>query len=316
MNYWLSAERWRLSGVAGVMLAAGATLLAGCDAKKGDAATTTAKDSAVLAERAARVDAAIADSSNAGDAIKDGSPIARWLLPKKLGEVSGAAMSADGRLFVQDDSHARVTEIDFRSGKIVKSFDLKPDPGPVDFESITVAGGRIYLLTSKGVLYELSEGQDDEKVAYRTIDTGLMAKCEFEGAAFDSTSNTILLACKVVLEKALERAVVIYKWKLGGGAAAPARITIPNGAIKLLGTKVMNPSDITVDPKTGNYFLISGREKVIVEITPAGAVVSAVELTGNHPQPEGIAITRDGILIIADESGGKGSAAITVYKKP
>jgi uncharacterized protein YjiK len=62
--------------------------------------------------------------------------------------------------------------------------------------------------------------------------------------------------------------------------------------------------------------LISAREKAIVEITPAGAVVSARELTGNHPQSEGIAITKDGILIIADESGGKGSAAITVYKKP
>jgi uncharacterized protein YjiK len=297
----------RLSGVAGLML------LAGCGAQKGDAATTTAKDSVVLAERAARVDAALADSTAASDAIKNGAPIARWLLPKKLAEVSGAALSADGRLFVQDDSHARVTEIDYRSGKFVKSFDLTPDPGPVDFEAITVAGDKIVLLTSKGVLYEVSEGKDDEKVPYRTMETGLEAKCEFEGVAFDSASSSYLLACKVVLEKALERAVLVYRWKPGGN---PTRITVPNGAIKLLGTKVMNPSDITVDPKTGNYFLISGREKVIVEITPAGAVVSAHELTGNHPQSEGIAITKDGLLIIADESGGKGSAAITVYKKP
>lgn len=302
----------------GVMVLAAMILLAGCDAQKSNAATTTARDSAVLAERAARVGAALADSGAKGDPGKAGEPIARWLLPKNLGEISGLALTADGRLFVHDDSHARVTEIDYRSGKIVKRFNLKPNPGPVDFESIAVAGDKIYLLTSKGVLYETTEGKDGEDVSYRTIDTGLMKTCELEGAAFDSTRNVMLLACKVVLDKALERSTVIYKWKLGEGGqqGPPARLTIPNGSIRLIGTKIYNPSDLTIDPKSGNYFMISAREKAIVEITPAGAVVSAHALQGNHPQSEGIAITKDGLLIIADESGGKGSAAITVYRKP
>ncbi len=304
-----------------VMALAAISLLAGCSTKKGEAATGTAADGALLAKRAARVNAALADSGAAGEAAKDGEPIARWLLPKQLGEVSGLALTPDGRLFAQDDSHARVTEIDYRSGKIVKRFNLAPNPGPVDFEAIAVAGDAIYLLTSKGVIYETHEppadGKTDADVSFKTMDTGLEKNCEFEGIAVDSARSSLLLACKVVKDKDLERSVVIYRWKLGSDPSkgTASRITLAPGSIPGLGNKVMNPSDITIDPKTGNYVLISGREKVLVEITPAGSVVSSRELKGNHPQPEGVAITKDGILIISDEAGG-GPAAITLYRRP
>ena len=77
--------------------------------------------------------------------------------------------------------------------------------------------------------------------------------------------------------------------------------------------KRLHPSDITIDPTTGNYVLISSQEKALVEITPAGEVDRSEALPGKHQQPEGVAITKDSILIVSDEAKKK-PASITLYR--
>jgi uncharacterized protein YjiK len=90
----------------------------------------------------------------------------------------------------------------------------------------------------------------------------------------------------------------------------------------------VHPSDITIDPLNGDYVMIASREKALFELTPAGDVVFARPIPGEHAQPEGIAITRDSILIISDEkSQGPSakhknrdardeSAVVTLYRWP
>jgi hypothetical protein len=75
------------------------------------------------------------------------------------------------------------------------------------------------------------------------------------------------------------------------------------------------PSDITIDPITGNYVIISSLERAIMSITPSGQVVFARALPGEHDQAEALAITKDSILIIGDESARR-PAAITLYRWP
>jgi uncharacterized protein YjiK len=77
--------------------------------------------------------------------------------------------------------------------------------------------------------------------------------------------------------------------------------------------KNFEPSDITVDPATGNYVLLGSHEKAIAVITPAGDVVRAASLPFGHNQAEGVAITRDGILIVSDEAT-QTPAHITLYR--
>lgn len=92
-------------------------------------------------------------------------------------------------------------------------------------------------------------------------------------------------------------------------------LTIPHSeAIGSNDWKGLHPSDITVDPTTGNYVLISAQEKALVEITPGGQVERSEELPGKHPQPEGVAITKDNILIVSDEVS-KRPASITLYRR-
>lgn len=249
--------------------------------------------------------------------IERGAPLAEWLLPHALQEISGLALTSDGRLLVHDDELGQVWEIDYRRGVLVKRFSIGSGVVKGDFEGITIANGAVFLLTSKGKLYEFHEGANGAHVGYTVTDLGLTAECEFEGIAFDPGIDALLLACKHVYDKELHGALVIFRWSLKTDSSAKlAPLTVPLAAI--IGTngwKSLHPSDITIDPLTGNYVLVASEEKALVAITPAGAVVFARPLPPLHHQPEGIAIATNGILIVSDEAGAR-PALITLYRWP
>jgi uncharacterized protein YjiK len=153
-------------------------------------------------------------------------------------------------------------------------------------------------------------------VEFTLHDTRLGKECEFEGVAFDSTANTLLLPCKNVGVKSLKDNLVIYRYSLGSdsGGTTTSELLIPQAeAIGNHRWKAFRPTDITVDPWTGNYVMVAAQEKAILQVTPSGAVVFSRPLAGSHPQAEGIAITRDSILIVGDEGAGQ-AGALTLYR--
>jgi len=277
-----------------------ATLLVGAACGPPPRRDTPGVDSPELAVRAARLAQAIAhpDSGAASDAA-----IARWLMPAELNEISGLALTADGRLLTHGDQRGQVFEIDYRRGVVVKQFALGKPTVHADFEAITAVGDTVVLLASTGTLYMFREGANDARVEYTLLDTGLGRECEFEGLAFDPAIHALLLACKNIATKSLRDALVIFRWHLERGKSGRvSKLTVPlKQVIGSNGWDGLHPSDITIDPFNGNYVLIASREKALVEITPAGEVVFARPLPGDHAQPEGVAITQDGILIVSDE---------------
>ena len=276
----------------------------------GSAADAARRDSAELAERKARLDSSLAAP---GDSAK---PIARWQLPVRLAEISGLALTPDGRLFAHGDENSRVFEIDYRRGVILKQFTVGPQPIREDFEGITFVDGSLILMTSNGKLYEFQEGADGANVQYRLEDTQLGKECEFEGIAYEAASNSLLLACKNPGPRSQRDQLVIYRWKREGPAAARlSQLIVP--VARVVGANRwlrLRPTDLTLDPVTGNYVMVSAQEQALVEITPSGELVSARPLPSGHVQAEGVAITRDGILIVSDEGQGR-QGVITLYKR-
>jgi uncharacterized protein YjiK len=283
---------------------------AGCQSRE-NTASASKEESAALEARMARVTESLA---NADSAETRGEPIARWLLPTELAEISGLALTPDGRLFAHNDETARITEIDYRRGTVIKHFFVGKQVLKGDFEGLTCAGDRFFLLSSNGSLYEFREGAQGERVDYTAHDTGLGKECEFEGVAYDSTADAIVLACKNPGMDKFKGMLVLYRYRLAGGGSSA--LTVPySEAIGENNWKQLRPTDITVDPSNGNFVLVAAQENALVALTPAGAVVFSRPLDGRHPQPEGIAITRDHILIVADEST-KAAASITLYRWP
>lgn len=267
-------------------------------------------ESAALAARQKRFQARLAKA----EASNVDEPVALWIMPPELKEISGLALTPDGRLFTHNDEVARVFEIDPRAGIVKKSFMLgKGLRG--DFEGITVAGQDLYMILSNGVLYKFREGANGASVPYTTIDTRLGKECEFEGVAYEKDSARLVLPCKNVKLKGAGDEMVIYRWKTGStDTTGLSVIKVPFADVIGSGKgKRFRPSDVTIEPGTGNYVLISSLDKGLVVMTPAGQVLRSEPLPGRHLQAEGVAITRDNILIISDEATSR-PAAITLYK--
>jgi uncharacterized protein YjiK len=283
---------------------------AACRASRDDLSAVMGSPTAVA--RAARLERARADSTVARTA-----PLARWLLPHALQEISGLTLTSDGRMLVHDDEVGQVWELDYRRGVLVKRFSLGKGSVKGDFEGIAVAHDELFLLASNGKLYEFHEGANGAHVDYLVHDTGLARECEFEGVTFDPAINSLVLACKRVLNEEFRDALVLYRWSLTSGSGARlSRLTVPlAGVIGANGWKTLHPSDISIDPLTGNYVLVASEEKALIAITPAGEPVFARPLPPRHHQAEGIAITKDSLLIVSDEARDM-PAIITLYRWP
>jgi uncharacterized protein YjiK len=241
-------------------------------------------------------------------------PVAMWLMPPELREISGLAITPRGTVLTHDDNVGRVYEIDPKTGILLKSFSLK-DGVRGDFEAITIAGTDIYLLESKGKIFKFKEGQDAEQVPYTVYDTGLKKDCEFESMAFEADSSRLLLVCKKFLTKKAPHEVLIYRIPLPlGDRSAMTTLRIPiEDVIGSNKWKNFHPSDINIDPITKNYVIISSNQKALVVITPDGDVVRSEPLPGDHRQPEGVAVTKDSLLMVSDEANVK-PAALTLYR--
>jgi uncharacterized protein YjiK len=246
--------------------------------------------------------------------LKNATPVAMWIMPPELREISGLVLTPDGRILTHDDEVSKIYAIDPRKGILLKQFTLGSGIRG-DFESIAMAGNDIYLLESDGVLYQFQEGEDGAGVPYSVIDLHLKKQCEFESMVYQADSNWLVMPCKNAKDKSLEHNLVIYRWKLDGPQSNRlSMITIPFA--QLIGSnkwKSLHPSDITIDPASGNFVMITSHEKALIEMTTAGDLVRSEPLPEGHDQPEGIAITKDSILMLSDEAT-RNPAAITLYR--
>jgi uncharacterized protein YjiK len=252
---------------------------------------------------------ALADANRA-----NALPVAQWIMPPQLREISGLALTTRGTVLTHDDNVGRVYEIDPKTGILLKGFSLE---GGVrgDFEAITIAGSDVYLLQSKGKIYKFKEGADAEQVPYSLYDTGLGKECEFESMAYEADSSRLVLVCKKFLQKNAPKELLIYHVPLPlGDRSAITALRVPiHDVIGSNKWKNFHPSDINIDPITKNYVIISSHEKGLIVITPDGEVVRSEPLPGDHRQPEGVAITKDSILLVSDEANVK-PPAITLYR--
>ncbi len=235
-------------------------------------------------------------------------------MPGRLREISGLALTPEERLFAVTDERAVVYELDYNEGKVVKSFALGDPAVRGDFEGIAVLGHNVWLMTSGGDLFVTSDGPDGSNMRYRKYETGLGGYCELEGLAANRAAETLILACKETHAK--KNDLMIFELAVTQGDVEELRrVTVPEAEIEdRIDKKELNPSGIAIDPQTGKWVLIAARQHALVRLNADGGLSDAIilEKKGRHRQAEGIAITRDGRMLIADE-GGNGRARLAVY---
>jgi uncharacterized protein YjiK len=238
----------------------------------------------------------------------------QWKLPSRLKEISGLALSPDGRLFSVDDEQAVIYEIDYEKGKIVKEFALGNPVLQGDFEGIAYLDGRLLLITSDGLLYSTVEGLGGEHVSYEKTDTEIGEECEIEGLAQDPDQGRLLIVCKKMHDDDDELA--IFVWHMGNGQEGiGGRINLPvDDILAKLETVYLRPSGIAIHPHSRSLFIVAARQRALIELDPEGGLISAGKLPKKkrHRQPEGVEISLAGELIVSDEGDGK-RARLAIY---
>ncbi len=240
----------------------------------------------------------------------DATAAQQWKLPDRLREISGLGLTPDGYLVAHDDERGTIYVLDYRELRHVKTFRMGQPTARDDFESVAMADGHIYVMTSLGRLYEAPEGEDRERVRYNTFDTGLRRTCEVEGlTAFPG--RLLAIACK---KPHAPTPIAIYFWSLDDRTLVGKPVVIPVRELaEAIDETRFNPSGLAYDERSGNFILIAARQEAIGEISTSGRFIAATRLSHRlHRQVEGIVIAPDGRLILADE-GGKKRARLTVY---
>jgi uncharacterized protein YjiK len=241
------------------------------------------------------------------------APDLQWRLPDRLQEISGLAVTADGRLFGHDDEIGVIYEIDVARGAFVKWFALGDTIVTGDFEGLAIApDGVFWLTTSAGELYRFQEGADQARVPFQRFDTGLEETCEVEGVAYAS-NESLILACKRYYRRGVTNAAALRTWAVNTTtteALGPPSASFAEAA----GVRRFEPSDVTLDQASGRVLVLSANAGALVELSPDGDVVSARALGEGHRQAEGVAVLPNGALLIADE-GGNDQALLSRYSR-
>jgi hypothetical protein len=261
------------------------------------------------------------DSGDGGRALAHyelgGAPARRLKLSSELAEISGLALTQDGRLLAHGDERGTIWQIDPATGEVGKRFGFGSHGHLLhgDFEDIQVVGQRIFLVTSSGKIFEGREAEDGVVIDALPRSAGLGGACEVEGLAFDPSSNSLLLLCKQVWSKRWRGVVVILAVSIETWRFEPEpRILIRERALEqVTGAKRFHGSAIVRHPRTGTYLLLAGPEQAYAEIDTKGLVLGGGRLPAEfHRQSEGIAIGPDLTLFISDEAAGK-HATLTAY---
>lgn len=255
--------------------------------------------------------AACSDSETIVQETPEDDTFRQWVLPPSLHEISGLALTDDERLLAVADEVAVVFELDYESGRLVKTFALGNPSVRGDFEGIAVLGGKVWLMTSDGELYSAIEGVDGERVGYERYKTGIGKDCELEGLVALRSNESLALICK---DERKKKKLRIYEWNPVTREITDTKL--PEKAMeKAIDGKQVRPSGIEIDPETGDYIIVAAREHAVFRLSLDGEQVGVIMRLdpGRHRQAEGIAITRDGRLIIADE-GGNGRPRLGVYR--
>lgn len=235
-------------------------------------------------------------------------------LPDEISEISGIAVTGDDRMFCHGDEDADIFQVDIKSGQVIKKFYAGETSVNGDFEDIAIAGDRFFLVESKGIIVEFKEGNNGEHVPYQTYKTFLKSSNNVEGLCYDPQTNSLLLACKDYPGKGYEKNKAVFSFSLNTMALdEKPRFLIPLKDIrKNTIENEFSPSGIARHPKTGTFFVIAARGNTIIELSKEGEIIAQKDLPEKvHKQPEGIAFTNDGTLIISNEGRFKTARLIS-----
>lgn len=189
-----------------------------------------------------------------------------------------------------------------------------------DYEDVAIVNNRVVVLKSNGQLFsfpfEEADWEDvDSVIEYK----GLLPPGEFEGMYGDEATGKLYVICKNCADDDKKRSVTGYIFQFGDGVFPAGGFQINVDEIRNYAGKVkrgFRPSGLARNPVSGDWFIISAVNKLMVVTDSNWKVKDAYPLSGNvFNQPEGIAFDTQGNLYISNEGDDISDGNILKFKR-
>jgi len=235
-----------------------------------------------------------------------------YKLPSLLDEISGLIFyQKDTCLFAIDDENGILFKIFLTTPVRIEQWNFSDG---ADYEDLSLVDSSFFVLKSKGKLERFSFG-GRTITGFKKLDLPVTGANEFETMFFDQKKNKLFIICK---ECASDKKEKITGFSLDPYAEKiDTSFSINAGPIlqKLKLDQKIKPSAASVNPVTGEIFMISSVSKVLIIFNPDFSLKQAYPISSKiFKQPEGLTFTQKGDLLISNESAESGSAEILLFK--
>lgn len=257
------------------------------------------------------------------------NPTALYPLPAPLKEISALAYLNPSTLLCVQDELGELFAYNPKTRNITQRIPFGKNG---DYEGLAAVGKTIYILRSDGMLFEI-DGYPSSPLTTTSYPTDIPAK-DNEGLCHDAAKNRLLIAAKnrsgkendtknkrliyafdLNTKKLAKDPAFILDLKKLGPLAEKAGILDSKKTDKTSSTVLrLNPSAIGIHPITGNLYLLSGPNQLLLVFDNAGTLLHIEQLDSEaFNQAEGISFGQDGTLYISNEGTSDKTATIQQF---
>jgi uncharacterized protein YjiK len=238
-------------------------------------------------------------------------------LGKVLNEISGISYNPnDSSLLAISDSKKKVFEINLKRLRLrdYSNEIIGPDQ---DIEDIVNLEDSIYILSSKGQIYEYVRGKGDSAII-KSYMLNANGKNDFETLYFDSAARGLVMLCKSCAADKGKQQRSAYRFDLSSKQFdTTALYHISTTDVKKMmkdDDAKFDPSAAAINPIDKKLYILSSAGNLLVIADSNGKPISAYNLNpDDHPQAEGIAFAPNGDMYITNE-GKYGTPTLQIFK--
>jgi len=239
-------------------------------------------------------------------------------LPAELEEISGHTFlpNNDTIVYCIQDENGIVYGYNLNTETVSQRLTFGKDG---DYEGITNDGKNFYVLRSDGTLYSFPIS-NDTKVTESKVFTNLLGKGEYESLGIDTAKKQLVVWCKSCkIDKGDRQSTgYVLDYDEQGAVALGKSYNIDLKEVAKLAPKfpkTFNPSAITKNVSSNQWYLLSSIDKVILITDSTFKPIEVIPFSRKlYEQPEGIAFDNQGNLYISSERRDRASAMLYKIK--
>ena len=236
-------------------------------------------------------------------------------LPEDMAEISGIAYyPKDTSVFAIIDEAGILFKIPLKNPNHFKQwkFDKKRD-----FEDLVLIDSTFYALVSNGDIVSIKFDGDSIHTYRANFSDFSKAEDEFESLYATGDSNSLIMVCKSCPDdpkKTIGRFKYNYK-DTGASYKETISINLAPVAEKHDLNKQLKPSAAAINPVTNELYVLSSIQKLMLIFDENGTFKDYIKLNpAIYKQPEGIAFTPMGDMVISNESSEEGAPTLLLLK--